>query len=150
MTKRKAIIVDIDGTLADSSSRAHFAMAHMWDEFYAGIGDDPPHQWCVEIVKMAHTLGWKVFFITGRQEQQAVATLLWLRDKSGVPADLDFELYMRPAGDDRKDDLVKEDIYKKHVEPGYDVVFAIDDRERIIEMWRRLGLVALQCAEGKF
>jgi DNA transposition AAA+ family ATPase len=32
----------------------------------------------------------------------------------------------------------------------YNVRFAIDDRDRVVDAWRDLGLVCLQCAPGDF
>lgn len=39
---------------------------------------------------------------------------------------------------------------RKNIKDKYDVLFAIDDRSSVVDMWRDLGLVCLQCAEGAF
>jgi hypothetical protein len=60
------------------------------------------------------------------------------------------ELLMRPNGDNRADDVVKEELFRARIQPRYSVAGVIDDRNRIVKMWRRLGLVCFQVAEGDF
>lgn len=57
---------------------------------------------------------------------------------------------MRKTGDYRKDCIVKEEIYRKDIEPIYDILFCVDDRKQVVDAWRELGLTCLQCAEGNF
>jgi hypothetical protein len=57
---------------------------------------------------------------------------------------------MREAGDSRKDSIVKQELYEKHIEPSYDVFVVLDDRNQVVDMWRSLGLVCLQVAPGDF
>ena len=48
------------------------------------------------------------------------------------------------------DKIVKECLYRTHVEPRFNVKFVLDDRNRVVDMWRSLGLKCLQVAEGNF
>lgn len=57
---------------------------------------------------------------------------------------------MRKDGDFRKDSIVKEEIYREWIEPFHEVLFCIDDRKQVVDMWRSIGLTCLQCAEGNF
>lgn len=60
-------------------------------------------------------------------------------------------LHMRNAGDYRADDVVKEELYRLHIEGKYDTDVILDDRDRVVGMWR--GKLALQCwqvAPGNF
>jgi hypothetical protein len=44
-------------------------------------------------------------------------------------------------------------IVKRELLEGLDrskILFVVDDRRRIVEMWRSEGLVCLQCAPGEF
>jgi hypothetical protein len=84
--------------------------------------------------------------MSGRQESSRRQTELWL-DAQQVPFD---ELFMRPTGDDRPDDELKQTIYEEHIAPLYSVIGILDDREKVVRMWRRLGLVCFQVAEGDF
>ena len=58
--------------------------------------------------------------------------------------------FMRTAGDTRKDAVVKAELYEEHVEGRYNVVAVIDDRKRVVDLRRSLGLTCLQVAEGDF
>jgi hypothetical protein len=57
---------------------------------------------------------------------------------------------MRAEGDTRKDSIIKEEIYRAEIENKYNVLFVLDDRNQVVELWRRLGLTCLQVAEGNF
>jgi len=57
---------------------------------------------------------------------------------------------MRATGDNRKDSIVKKEIYEGIIKPVFDVKFVLDDRNQVVEMWRSLGLTVLQVADGNF
>jgi hypothetical protein len=57
---------------------------------------------------------------------------------------------MRRAGDRRKDWVVKSELYREHIEPRYDVLLVLDDRDQVVRAWRGLGLTVFQVAEGDF
>lgn len=53
-------------------------------------------------------------------------------------------LYMRDNTDHRKAEVVKKEIYDKHIKGKYDVVLAIDDDPDVCRMWKNEGLFVLQ------
>ena len=59
-------------------------------------------------------------------------------------------LFMRSAGDHRQDDIVKEIILDFDILTQFKPEFAIDDRQQVVDMWRKRGIVCLQCAKGDF
>ena len=59
-------------------------------------------------------------------------------------------LHMRQADDNRKDSIVKSEIYETFINGYYNVSFVLDDRNQVVEMWREKGLTCLQVAEGDF
>jgi hypothetical protein len=61
-----------------------------------------------------------------------------------------FHLYMRPEGDMRKDAIVKLEIFDNEIRDNYDVQFALDDRNQVVEAYRSIGLTVLQVADGEF
>lgn len=61
-----------------------------------------------------------------------------------------YELHMREEGDMRQDSVVKEEIYRKEIEPRFNVHLVLDDRNQVVDMWRKLGLPCWQVAEGNF
>lgn len=48
------------------------------------------------------------------------------------------------------DDIVKEEILLTKLVPDFNVVAFIDDRKRVVDMWRRNGFTVFQVAEGNF
>ncbi len=57
---------------------------------------------------------------------------------------------MRKFKDFRPDDEVKLDLYEEFIEPDYEVRLVLDDRQRVVDMWRRIGLRCLQVDVGDF
>jgi len=145
--KEKAIILDIDGTLADVEHRRHFVEGKLkdWKSFFESMVTDTPNQWCVDIInafRETHT----ILLVTGRGDDYAEHTKEWLSEHK---IHFDF-IFMRPAGNFDPDDEIKEAIYRKHIEEFYDVNFIVDDRQKVVDKWRALGLVCLQCDLGDF
>ena len=139
-TKEKAIIVDVDGTLADMRGiRKPFE----WDK----VSEDKPYLDIIEMIQDFASLNkYKIIITTGRDGSCMQDTVKWL-DKHKVPFN---EFYMRGEGDFRKDNIIKSEIYMDHIRPKYDVKFDVDDRDQVVEMWRSLGLRVLQVAPGNF
>lgn len=147
--KPRAIIVDIDGTLADCSRRVHHIQKTPkdWDAFYTGCGEDKPigHiHWLLCRMKTFDDI--QVLFVTGRAERIRLETANWLHQREIFA----FELFMRPDGDHRTDDILKREIYERDIAPYYDVLFALEDRGRVCQMWRSIGVPCLQVADGDF
>ncbi|WP_186650195.1 phosphatase domain-containing protein [Fluviispira vulneris] len=147
--KQKAIIVDLDGTLADCEHRKQFITGGKkdWKSFLRdeNIIQDKLNVWCATIIekfKSSH----KIILVTGRNEFTRAITKEWLANN-----DQHYDLLLMRKNDDyRQDALVKEEIYKLHIQPRFDVLFCIDDRKQVVDAWRKLGLVCLQCDEGQF
>lgn len=143
MKKKKAIIVDVDGTLATKhEGRGQFDW-HL-------VADDIPNYDIVELVNLyAYSKEhdpYTILVLSGREDICRLDTELWLT-RYGVEWD---DLFMRAAGDNRKDAIVKREIYDAHIEPYYEVRVVIDDRQQVVDMWRSLGLRVLQVAPGNF
>ncbi len=147
MTKPKAILVDIDGTLADCSHRVHHIQSTPkdWDAFYAGCGDDQPIQHVIDIVNKFAYDDVAILLVTGRPYQTRVRTEMWLSDLLSWDS-----IFMRPDGDHRADDVLKREIYERDIAPYYDVLFCLEDRARCVRMYRSIGVPCLQVAEGDF
>lgn len=144
----KAIIVDIDGTLADVEHRVHHVQKENkdWRAFNEGMVSDSLNQWCFDLVKGMQAKDYKIVFLTGRSEPWRGPTEEWIK-KHGLDYD---HLYMRPAKDRREDFEVKKDIYQNQIAKDYEVMFVLEDRASVVKMWRSIGLVCLQCDWGEF
>jgi len=141
---RKAIIVDIDGTVATHYDADGNQTREHHD--YSQVGTDLPIQPIIDLVKMYEDKGYHIIFVSGRMDHCRQDTIQWLIDHD-VPFD---ELFMRRFKDFRADDIVKEEIYRAYIEEQYNVEIVLDDRNRVVDMWRRIGLRVLQVAEGDF
>jgi hypothetical protein len=51
---------------------------------------------------------------------------------------------MRKTDDNRCDSIVKEEIYNEYIKDKYNVLAVFDDRDRVVDMWRRIGLPTYQ------
>lgn len=147
--KAKAVIFDLDGTLCNTDHRQHFLEGEKkdWKSFNAACADDKPNKWCINLIKAMHITGHEIVFITGRSLEYFDQTVAWIEAYIGK---FDFSLYMRPDRDFKKDTEVKIKLYKDHVEPRCDVAFVVEDRKQVVDAWREIGLVCLQCAPGDF
>lgn len=139
-----AWLVDLDGTLALMDGRGPFD----WKR----VGEDTVNEAVRDLVlalSTAHDLhpsAPKIVILSGRDESCRFETELWLVENE-IPCDA---LYMRPAGDMRKDAIVKLELFREHVAPSYHVRGVLDDRDQVVEMWRSLGLTCAQVAPGNF
>jgi len=146
---KKAIIVDIDGTLADVSHRVHHVETDNknWDKFHKSSCYDKVNLWCLELMWALHEKDFSIVLLTGRDDQYLDITLSWLKEKK-IPYD---DLFMREMEDTRSDDMVKKDFYLNKIKSKYDVLFVIEDRKSVVKMWRdELHIPCLQCDWGDF
>lgn len=126
------IIVDIDGTLAENvSGRSPFA----WDR----VGEDKVQKHIRTITNLYFNSEGpdnNVILFSGREDSCAEITTDWLRENTTHFT----KLYMRKAGDNRKDSIVKREMFENHIRGKYFVDFVIDDRPQVLRMWVNLGL----------
>lgn len=145
----KAIIFDIDGTLADIEHRRHFVRGNQknWPAFEEGIAYDTPMQHVIDVLLAMKAAGkYTILIASGRGEQSREVTENWLRKYVG-----DYEkLYMRAEGDYRRDDIVKKEILDQMRSEGYEIVMTFDDRNQVVDMWRDNGIPCFQVAPGDF
>ena len=132
------LLVDLDGTLCDTSHRSPYD--------FSRLGDDGVNNHVLDVVACWSAGGgagpWSdksttsVVLMSGRDEEYREATEAWL-DRHYVPYDA---LFMRSRGDRRRDSVVKLELFDRYVRGTYNVVAAIDDRLRVCQTWRNLGI----------
>lgn len=132
-----AIMVDMDGTLAILGDRSPYDVSR--------CDLDLPNQPVVDTV-----LKWQanttIIIVSGRTDDGQEKTATWLK-KYGI----DYRhLYMRKTKDMRKDAILKQEIYNDLIRDKYNILFILDDRQQVVDMWRSLGLKVFQVAEGDF
>lgn len=134
----KAVIVDIDGTLAHMTDRSPYD----WSK----VGEDEIDKTILRLVNTLFLNNLEVIVISGRDDVCRQETIKWLRD-NGVSFN---KLFMRANLDSRKDNVVKREIFEREIKSNYRVEFVLDDRNQVVEMWRSLGLKCLQVEDGDF
>ena len=135
----RAVLVDIDGTVAVMCDRSPY------DESL--VGDDTPNEPVVATVRALANAGYAIVFLSGRTDGCRAATEKWLGQHIAVPY---AGLFMRPAGDTRKDSIVKLELFDRHVRYRYSVALVLDDRRQVVDAWRAIGLTVFQVAPGDF
>lgn len=147
--KPRAVICDVDGTLSlNLENRSYYDMTR--------VGEDTADPFISCIIDALYNYGTEkngspyptILLVSGRSESARKTTEEWL-DRNLIPYD---KLFMRQEGDIRKDDIIKEEIYHKYIEPEYAVLGIFDDRNSTSRMWRKLGLRVAQlgCPEIEF
>jgi predicted kinase len=124
-------LVDIDGTLAINNTRHSFA----WDR----VGEDALNLTVAQtIAKLGQDT--EILLLSGRSSVCYDLTVAWLKEHK-----INYKnLLMRPADDQRPDEVLKSELYYFHIRNRYNVIGVIDDRPKVCRMWRNLGLSVFQ------
>lgn len=135
---REAVIVDLDGTLCDTSAIVHLVQGEERDfaAFHAASADAPVDDEVAAAVRSAHENGRAVLVVTSREFVWRDLTLDWLAQHE-VPYD---ELVMRVVGDYRPDDVVKAEMLETLRSDGYEPVEAWEDSPDVVALWREHGM----------
>lgn len=140
----KTVIFDLDGTLADIEHRLHFIQGSVkdWDGFYAACIGDAPKPDIIELIQMCEDAGHRIIISSGRSEDVRKETEDWLFEH-----DISYdELFMRPNKCYTPDQALKKAWLDQGVfGPKDDILFVVEDRDRMVKMWRDQGLTCLQC-----
>lgn len=134
----ETIICDLDGTLALLNGR------NPYDTRYCELdGLNLPvarvlHSFAKESVQLV--------ICSGRMEHAREKTDGWLK-QHGIDCSV---LLLRLQDDNRKDAVVKKEMYDKFIKNQYHILFVLDDRQQVVDMWRSEGLTCFQVAPGNF
>lgn len=154
------VIFDLDGTLADIKHRLHHIHPvtpeqHKnaaegdylpdWDAFNMACNRDEPKIHIIELLKMCQHYGKSIAIFSGRMETAKERTIEWLH-RHGIKYDV---LEMRKSKDYRSDIEVKREMFNKHFDKRH-IWFVVDDRDKVVELWRELGLTCLACQKGDY
>lgn len=134
----KAIICDLDGTLAKLNGRNPYDASR--------CEDDLLNEGIASIVKSYQKAGYKILLVSGREDKFKEQTQRWLNLHS-IKYDT---LIMRQTSDTRKDSIIKSEIFNNNIKDNYYIEFILDDRNQVVDMWRDLGLTCLQVDYGDF
>ena len=140
----RAVIVDIDGTVAKMSDRSPYD----WQR----VGEDQPVQAVIDAVRAAlqyTSPASHIIFMSGRDSSCRDITIEWLAKYVQI-SPLSYDLFMRAEGDNRADNIVKYELFNENIRGKFHVNYVLDDRDQVVKMWRELGLACFQVAPGAF
>ena len=166
---KNTIIFDLDGTLANIDARRKLSLKPNgkmdWDVFFdaSNISLDLPNEPVIKMAQLFAADGFNIVIFSGRNDRSFNTTKSWL-SKHRVPF---HKLVMRPdkflkRGDKIADGniatqdmrFMPDEILKKHMLDAFvdinDVFLVVDDRQKVVDMWRDLGLNTFQVAPGDF
>jgi len=130
----KAVIFDIDGTLARMHARNPFD--------WAKVGNDLLNGEVAQLLALFREGGYSILVFSGRDAVCRSQTEEWLE----VHHVRYEELHMRPEGDNRKDVEIKREMYGRLCD-RYDIRYAVDDRPQVCRLWHELGLCLLKVGD---
>ena len=150
------VLVDIDGTLAQSTGRERHLLGEKkdWKSYYKELESDNPvphiFRWVYELSK-DHT----IVIVSGRGAEYEDRTIKWFEgvwnwlgptpifEEFFCPKFPVFLWLFRDSGDRREDSIVKSeflDLLPKKPE------LILDDRPQVVKMWREKGLKVIPVA----
>lgn len=142
----KLYVFDLDGTLANLNHRLHHIKngKKNWDAFFDDCSNDLPIKWVIDFANSLWQGPNYIWILSGRSDRTELLTRQWLRRY-----DVHFDdLFMRKDGDHRPDEILKLEMLKEKLaaNPTLELRFIVDDRQRVVDMWRKNGFNVLQCA----
>ncbi len=126
----KAIICDLDGSLATIGDRSPY------DASECDV-KDTLNEHVAECVRLFYASGHKIVYCSGRMNKDRTPTIRFIEHH--LPG-VEFELFMRDDNDTRKDDIIKGELFEKHIRPRFNVRSVFDDRLQVCRLWHLLGL----------
>ena len=150
---KNTVIFDLDGTIALVDKRREASKLPdgkmNWDEWSnpSNIKLDEPNEPVIKMAQLFAEDGFNIVIFSGRSDRTKYSTRSWL-SQNKVPFN---KLVMRPHKTKNfvPDDILKKDMLDKYVDID-DVFLVVDDRDKVVKMWRDLGLTVFQVADGDF
>ena len=151
--KKFDVICDVDGTLVDITKRLAIAEAGAkkgkklnWDILLDPkviLENDVEQEDVTGVIKSLIESGHRVIITSARNERHREVTEKQLAN-FGINHSA---LFLRADDDFRGDDDVKEELLGKIREAGFDPKVAFDDRQKVVDRWRKIGI---QCHQVRF
>jgi hypothetical protein len=148
-------IFDLDGTIALIDHRRHFVEgdgAKNWRAFFDACDQDAPNVNVIKIMECFDICGADILIWSGRDESVREKTLNWFSQNTSFDVGyVDRILKMRPVGCYMADEELKARwlMALKQSDRGR-IIGVFDDRQKVVDMWRRNGLTCFQVAPGDF
>lgn len=163
-------IFDLDGTMALTEHRNHLVQAPVvpdrvkggmkkasdfkpdWAAFYAACVKDSPNWPVIGTFIQLYSVGCDIRIWSGREESVRPQTIEWLATYCGLqPYQIESRLTMRPEGDTTPDDQLKKKwLHLLTPQERGRLAAVFDDRNKVVDMWRKNGVTCFQVAPGDF
>lgn len=144
------VVFDVDGTLLDIEHRRHFVSNGNsdWESFLSPeeMVKDRPNLEVVQTALSLQNSGHELVVVSARNERHREVTQKQL-DALGLEP---LHLFLRPDGDFRSDAEFKQEVLDSLRENDFNPDLVFDDRNQVVDMWRRNGVPCFQVAEGDF
>lgn len=152
-TIERFIVIDIDGTIADSSHRQHYLESNPanWNSFFSDseiLMDEPIYpviDLCRSLVTVFRATP---VFLTGRPEHTRRATTKWLSTHMGNDIVSNCILFMRPSENRKASYIFKQDYIQNLDLPQ--VICCVEDNTKCGLAFKELGLQVLQVANHDY
>lgn len=137
------VVIDLDGTLANLDHRLPFVKRESpdWDAFFEACTHDVINIWCYHLIHALTNSDISVKIVSARSRKVEEKTRQWLKFQD-IPESVELVL-LRAEGDFTPDDDLKMKWLSQQNKA--EILFVVDDRQRVVDMWRKEGLVCLQC-----
>lgn len=149
-------IFDLDGTIANVLHRLPLLVGSSSPTKHRDFEDacdrDTPNAPVVRTMHMLLAQGAEIWVFSGRSERVQRKTIMWLMQNTLLPpSTIHDNLVMRPEGDNRPDNELKQMFIDSmlHEDLGR-LVAVFDDRQQVVDMWRKNGITCFQVAPGDF
>ena len=152
------IICDVDGTLMNVVARVEYVdrcidknynKEKWWDKFLDDsvmLKYDTPNEDVVSIINSLHKDGHQIIITSARNERHKKTTIHQLK-QAGVNYN---NMYLRKDGDMRADEICKRDLFYDMMRNSLYPRVAFDDRDVVVDMWRKMGIFCYQVRRGNF
>jgi hypothetical protein len=138
------VVFDLDGTVADITHRLHLVQTGTpnWPRFFKECVNDVPKEWALFLALGMAAIGKKIVVVSARSQEVQKETEEWFaKHWKDIPYELNL---IRPQGDYTPDDDMKRAwLNASGIKDR--ILFIVDDRTRVVDMWRAEGLTCLQC-----
>lgn len=140
------VICDLDGTLAlfkfpdGTQTRSPYDASRCYETDKINLA-------VYNVITLYADMNVPIILLSGRDSKYREETIQFLEKN-----DVEYNgLFMRKEGDQRKDSIVKRELWEENIKGKYNVHLVLDDRDQMIELWRNeLGFTTFQVANGDF
>lgn len=145
-------LLDLDGVLCENLLRCEYGTDKDYEIFGRKCAFAVPRLLEIAFVQHLKQERVAVFILTARSESLRATTSKWLAAHD-VPFD---ELLMRPTGNRQADHVLKKEMltdlkrrYKLNQPGGLEIVLAVDDDPKVVQMYRDNALCACPPTDAK-